>query len=30
MKLISLAHLDGMPLTARWIVEQIEEKEQSA
>jgi 2-oxoglutarate ferredoxin oxidoreductase subunit alpha len=26
-KLTSLAHLDGMPLTARWIVEAIEEKE---
>lgn len=28
-KMISLAHLDGMPLTARWIVEAIAEKEQS-
>jgi 2-oxoglutarate ferredoxin oxidoreductase subunit alpha len=28
-KMISLAYLDGMPLTARWIVEAIEEKEQS-
>lgn len=28
-KLVSVAHLDGMPLTARWIVEAIEEKEQS-
>jgi 2-oxoglutarate ferredoxin oxidoreductase subunit alpha len=27
-KLISLAYLDGMPLTARWIVEAIENKEQ--
>ena len=26
-KLISLAHLDGMPLTARWVVEAIEEGE---
>lgn len=26
-KLVSLAHLDGLPLTARWIVESIEEKE---
>lgn len=26
-KLVSLAHLDGFPLTARWIVESIEEKE---
>jgi 2-oxoglutarate ferredoxin oxidoreductase subunit alpha len=28
-KLISVAYLDGMPLTARWIVEAIEEKELS-
>lgn len=28
-KIISVAHLDGMPLTARWIVEAIEEKEHS-
>ncbi|MCA9949290.1 MAG: 2-oxoacid:acceptor oxidoreductase subunit alpha [Anaerolineales bacterium] len=27
-KLVSLAHLDGMPLTARWIVEAIEAEEQ--
>ncbi len=27
-KLISLAYLDGMPLTARWVVEAIEAKEQ--
>lgn len=27
-KLISLAHLDGMPLTAHWIVEALQEKEQ--
>lgn len=27
-KLVSLAHLDGMPLTARWIVEAIQAKEQ--
>lgn len=26
-KLISLAHLDGMPLTARWIVESLQDKE---
>ncbi len=26
-KLVSLAHLDGLPLTARWIVESIAEKE---
>lgn len=26
-KLVSLAHLDGMPLTARWVVESIEEQE---
>lgn len=26
-KLVSLAHLDGFPLTARWIVESIAEKE---
>lgn len=30
LKMVSLAHLDGMPLTARWIVEQLKEKEQSA
>jgi 2-oxoglutarate ferredoxin oxidoreductase subunit alpha len=24
MKLHSLAHLDGMPLTARWVVEALE------
>lgn len=29
-KVISLAHLDGMPLTARWIVESLQEKEMSA
>ncbi len=29
-KLISLAHLDGMPLTARWIVDNLQEKERSA
>ena len=29
-KLISLAHLDGMPLTARRIVESLQEKEMSA
>lgn len=28
-KLIPLAHLDGMPLAARWVVEQIEQKEQA-
>lgn len=28
-KLIPLAHLDGMPLTARWVVEQIQQKEQA-
>jgi 2-oxoglutarate ferredoxin oxidoreductase subunit alpha len=28
-KLVSVAYLDGMPLTARWIVEAIEEKELS-
>jgi 2-oxoglutarate ferredoxin oxidoreductase subunit alpha len=28
-KLISIAHLDGMPLTARWLVAAIEEKEQA-
>lgn len=28
-KLVSIAYLDGMPLTARWIVEAIEEKEHS-
>ena len=28
-KLVSLAHLDGMPLTARWVVEAIQEKEQA-
>ncbi|MDX1614040.1 MAG: 2-oxoacid:acceptor oxidoreductase subunit alpha [Candidatus Promineifilaceae bacterium] len=27
--LISLAHLDGMPLTARWVTETLMEKEQS-
>lgn len=27
-KLKSLAHLDGMPLTARWIVDNLQEKEQ--
>lgn len=27
-KLISLAHLDGMPLTARWVVEALQAKEQ--
>ncbi len=27
-KLISLSHMDGMPLTARWVQEAIEEKEQ--
>lgn len=26
-KLISLSHLDGMPLTARWIVDNLQEKE---
>ena len=26
-KLVSLAHLDGLPLTARWIVESIQEEE---
>lgn len=26
-KLVSLAHLDGMPLTARWVVESIHEQE---
>jgi 2-oxoglutarate ferredoxin oxidoreductase subunit alpha len=25
-KLIRLAHLDGLPLTARWVVEHIQEK----
>ncbi|MFW5940781.1 MAG: 2-oxoacid:acceptor oxidoreductase subunit alpha [Chloroflexota bacterium] len=29
-KLVSLAHLDGMPLTARWIVDNLQEKEQAA
>ncbi|HSM56881.1 MAG TPA: 2-oxoacid:acceptor oxidoreductase subunit alpha [Candidatus Sulfomarinibacteraceae bacterium] len=29
-KLVSLAHLDGMPLTARWIVDNLQEKEQTA
>ncbi len=29
-RLISLAHLDGMPLTARWVVEAIEAREQAA
>jgi 2-oxoglutarate ferredoxin oxidoreductase subunit alpha len=28
-KLVSVAYLDGMPLTARWIVDTIEEKEHS-
>lgn len=28
-KLVSLAYLDGMPLTARWIAEAIQEKEQA-
>ncbi|MCI0395589.1 MAG: 2-oxoacid:acceptor oxidoreductase subunit alpha [Chloroflexi bacterium] len=28
-KMISLAHLDGMPLTARWLVEAILDKEQT-
>jgi hypothetical protein len=28
-KFVSLAYLVGMPLTARWIVEAIEEKELS-
>jgi 2-oxoglutarate ferredoxin oxidoreductase subunit alpha len=28
-KLTSIAYLDGMPLTARWIVAAIEDKEQS-
>ena len=27
-KLISLSHMDGMPLTARWVQEAIAEKEQ--
>ncbi len=27
MRLHSLAHLDGMPLTARWVVEAVEEQE---
>jgi 2-oxoglutarate ferredoxin oxidoreductase subunit alpha len=27
-KLISLAHLDGLPLTARWVVEKLLEKEE--
>jgi 2-oxoglutarate ferredoxin oxidoreductase subunit alpha len=27
-KLVSLPHFDGMPLTARWVVEAIEESEQ--
>jgi 2-oxoglutarate ferredoxin oxidoreductase subunit alpha len=27
-RLISLSHLDGLPLTARWLVEAIQEKEQ--
>jgi 2-oxoglutarate ferredoxin oxidoreductase subunit alpha len=26
-KLVSLAHLDGLPLTARWIVESIQDRE---
>lgn len=29
-RLVPLAYLDGMPLTARWIVEQLTEKEQNA
>jgi 2-oxoglutarate ferredoxin oxidoreductase subunit alpha len=29
-KLISLSKLDGMPLTARWIVDSMQEKEQAA
>lgn len=28
-RLISLSHMDGLPLTARWLVEAIEEKEKS-
>jgi 2-oxoglutarate ferredoxin oxidoreductase subunit alpha len=28
-RLLSIAYLDGMPLTARWIVEAIENKELS-
>jgi 2-oxoglutarate/2-oxoacid ferredoxin oxidoreductase subunit alpha len=28
-KLISLAHLDGMPLTAHWVVEALQNKEQA-
>lgn len=28
-KLISLSYLDGMPLTARWVVENLEAKEQA-
>jgi 2-oxoglutarate ferredoxin oxidoreductase subunit alpha len=27
MKLVSLAHLDGMPLTAKWIVDAYSAKE---
>jgi 2-oxoglutarate ferredoxin oxidoreductase subunit alpha len=27
MKLISLSHLDGLPLTAKWVEEQINGKE---
>jgi 2-oxoglutarate ferredoxin oxidoreductase subunit alpha len=30
LKLTSLAHLDGMPLTAAWVVENLLQKEQSA
>jgi 2-oxoglutarate ferredoxin oxidoreductase subunit alpha len=26
-RLIPLAHLDGMPLTARWVAESLQEKE---
>lgn len=29
-RLISLAYLDGMPLTARWVVEAIQQKEQAS
>jgi 2-oxoglutarate ferredoxin oxidoreductase subunit alpha len=29
-RLKSIAFLDGMPLTARWIVETMQQKEQSA
>jgi 2-oxoglutarate ferredoxin oxidoreductase subunit alpha len=28
-KLVSLAYLDGLPLTARWVVEAIEAREQA-